>query len=252
MSLTASAIELFTVDGLELSLALTASDADESSTVTVRFASSARGFDGAALRELIQTTALQSGTEVFAAADANLTIWHNDDGDEEYSLEGDGSELFTAGSDGAVRSAGELEVGSGKSYALTLILRDGEASARRRLELELSPPALSALDGVTATVEWDAGSGTAALSLTLELETGATFAATIANGLETAGGREATILLVNDAVNLFTADGLELTLTLAASNGGGTVFLTARFESSSRPFNGAGLSGVDAAAVGGA
>ena len=139
-------------------------------------------------------------------------------------MEGDGSDLFTAGSDGAVRAAGELEVGSGKSYALTLILRDGDeggVSARRRLELELSPPALSALDGVTATVEWDAGSGTAALSLTLELETGATFAATIANGLETAGGREATILLANDAVNLFTADGLELTLTLAASNGGG-------------------------------
>ena len=238
VSLTASAIELFTVDGLELSLALTASDADESSTVTVRFVSSARGFDGAALSELIRTTRLPSGTEVFAAADANLTIWHNDDGDEEYTLEGDGSDLFTAGSDGAVRSAGELEVGSGKSYALTLILRDGEASARRRLELELSPPVLSALDGVTATVEWDAGSGTAALSLTLELETGATFAATIANGLETAGGREATILLANDAVNLFTADGLELTLTLAASNGGGTVFLTARFESSSRPFAG--------------
>ena len=238
VSLTASAIELFTVDGLELSLALTASDADESSTVTVRFASSARGFDGAALRELIRTTALGSGTEVFAASDAKLTIWHNDDGDEEYSLEGVGSELFTAGSDGAVRSAGELEVGSGKSYALTLILRDGEASARRRLELQLSPPVLSALDGVTATVEWDAESGTAALSLTLELETGATFAATTANGLETAGGREATILLANDAVNLFTADGLELTLTLAASNGGGTVFLTARFESSSRPFAG--------------
>ena len=241
VSLTARAIELFTLDGLELSLALTASDADESSTVTVRFASSARGFDGAALRELIMTTALQSGTEVFAALDANLTIWHNDDGDEEYSLEGDGSELFTAGSDGAVRSAGELEVGSGKSYALTLILRDGDeggVSARRRLELELSPPVLSALDGVTATVEWDAGSGTTALSLTLELETGATFAATIANGLETAGGREATILLANDAVNLFAADGLELTLTLAASNGGGTVFLTAAFESSSRPFAG--------------
>ena len=130
VSLTASAIELFTLDGLELSLALTASDADESSTVTVRFASSPRGFDGAALRELIRTTALGSGTEVFAASDAKLTIWHNDDGDEEYSLEGVGSELFTAGSDGAVRSAGELEVGSGKSYALTLILRDGEASAR--------------------------------------------------------------------------------------------------------------------------
>ena len=193
VSLTASAIELFTVDGLELSLTLTASDADESSTVTVRFASSARGFDGAALSELIQTTALQSGTEVFAAADAKLTIWHNNNDDEEYTLEGDGSELFTAGSDGAVRAAGELEVGSGKSYALTLILRDGDeggVSARRRLELELSPPVLSALAGVTATVEWDAGSGTAALSLTLELETGATFAATIANGLETAGGRE--------------------------------------------------------------
>ena len=238
VSLTARAIELFTEDGLELSLALTASDADESATVTLRFASSPRGFDGAALSELIRTTGLPSGTEVFAALDANLTIWHNNNDDEEYSLEGDGSELFTAGSDGAVRAAGELEVGSGKSYALTLILRDGEASARRRLELELSPPALSALDGVTATVEWDAGSGTAALSLTLELETGATFAATMANGLETAGGREATILLSDDAEDLFTEDGLELTLTLAASNGGGTVFLTARFESSPRPFAG--------------
>ena len=129
VSLTASAIELFTVDGLELSLALTASDADESSTVTVRFASSARGFDGAALSELIQTTALQSGTEVFAATDANLTIWHNNNDDEEYSLEGDGSDLFTAGSDGAVRAAGELEVGSGKSYALTLICETATRAA---------------------------------------------------------------------------------------------------------------------------
>ena len=61
VSLTASAIELFTVDGLELSLALTASDADESSTVTVRFASSARGFDGAALRELIHDDSIAIG-----------------------------------------------------------------------------------------------------------------------------------------------------------------------------------------------
>ena len=106
MSLTANAIELFTLDGLELSLALTASDADESSTVTVRFVSAPRGIDGAALRELIRTTGLPSGTEVFAAADANLTIWHNDDEDERYSLEGEGSELFTAGSDGAVRAGG--------------------------------------------------------------------------------------------------------------------------------------------------
>ena len=124
-------------------------------------------------------------------------------------------------------------------------------SARRRLELELSPPALSALDGVTATVEWDAGSGTAALSLTLELETGADICGDDSERIGD-GGEEgrATILLANDAVNLFTADGLELTLTLAASNGGGTVFLTATFESSSRPFCG-GVGGVDAAAFGG-
>ena len=72
MSLTESAVDLFTIDGLELSLTLEARSGEgQSATMTVSFVSSARGFDGAGLSALFVATELAAGMEVFAATEAD-------------------------------------------------------------------------------------------------------------------------------------------------------------------------------------
>ena len=49
---------------------------------------------GSGLSTLIVTAALAAGTEVFAAADAGLTIWHSPNENESYTLEGADANLF--------------------------------------------------------------------------------------------------------------------------------------------------------------
>ena len=90
---------------MELSLTLTATSAGGAVTTTTRIVSSARGFDGLGLRRFA-TPALAAGMEVFAAADASLTIWHNND--QELRAERTERELFTVGRDGAVSVKGSL------------------------------------------------------------------------------------------------------------------------------------------------
>ena len=58
------------------------------------FVSSAREFNGTGLSTLIVTAALAMGTEVFAAAESGLTIWHSPNENETYTLEGTNANLF--------------------------------------------------------------------------------------------------------------------------------------------------------------
>ena len=100
ISLARPATALFTRDNLTLSLALTATNAGGTVSETVSFASSARGFDGLGLSLHLTTALLRPETELFAVADANLTIWHNNGKEESYELSGLDSELFAADADG--------------------------------------------------------------------------------------------------------------------------------------------------------
>ena len=83
LSLATDATELFDMDGLELSLTLTlTAESGEETTGTVTFVSSALELNGTGLFKSIVTAALAAGTEVFAATDAGLTIWHSPNEDE--------------------------------------------------------------------------------------------------------------------------------------------------------------------------
>ena len=244
ISLARSATALFTLDGLTLSLALTATNAGGTVSETVSFASSARGFDGLGLSLHLTTALLRSGTELFAAADSRLTIWHNDGKEENYELSGLDSQLFAADADGGVRVASDLPVsGEGAFYELTLRLTDGAAIAERLLFLRLTPPLpeIEGVSGETKLVDALSGSGTALLAVTVS-NGGALSPIADTNGFASGGGAVAMISLARPATALFTLDGLALSLALTATNAGGTVSETVSFASSARGFDGLGLS----------
>ena len=243
ISLSRSATALFTLDGLALSLALTATNAGGTVSETVSFASSALGIDGLELSLHLTTALLRSETELFAAADSRLTIWHNDGKEESYELSGLDSQLFAAGADGGVRVASDLPVsGDGALYELTLRLTDGAAIAERLLFLRLTPPLpeIEGVSGETKLVNALSGSGTALLAVTVS-NGGALSPFTDANGFASDGGAVAVISLARSATALFTLDGLTLSLALTATNAGGTVSATVSFASSARGFDGLGL-----------
>ena len=232
VSLSSDAIELFTTDGLELELALTAlGEGDETATVTTRFVSSARPFNGAGLRRAFLSD-LEPGDEVFGAAEASLTIWHSANESEAYTLEGANAGLFTVGMDGAVTALERLLAASEKNYELTLILSGGGTVSRRDLRVELRPPFLGAADAVTVAA--DAAAGAAVFTLSLARQAGASFDAVAANGFRTEGGIEATVFLSLAATALFTADNLALSLTLTARDDLRAETATVRFVSAAR------------------
>ena len=150
---------LFNADGLELSLTLTlTAESGEEATGTVTFVSSAREFNGTGLSTRIVTAALAAGTEVFAATDASLTIWHSPNENETYTLEGANANLFDASAAGAVSARDEIRPTELTRYELTLALTDGGVTARRGLTVELTPPLLEAERGLVG-VERLAGDG---------------------------------------------------------------------------------------------
>ena len=248
LSLSSDATVLFDMDGLALSLTLTlTAESGEEATGTVTFVSSAREFNGAGLSTLIVTTALAMGTEVFAATDAGLTIWHSPNENEIYTLEGANANLFTVGAAGAVSVKGEIRPTELTRYELTLALSDGEVTARRDLTVELTPPLLdvsedlSELNGLRVTVEARATVGDFVWGV---MPPGGSFASFAnVNGFASAGGSAAALSLATDATVLFDMDGLALSLTLTlTAESGEEATGTVTFVSSAREFNGAGLS----------
>ena len=246
VALTSLATALFDMDGLALSLTLTLTGTGEETTGTVSFVSSAREFNGSGLRTLIVTAALSAGTEVFAATEASLTIWHSPNEDESYTLEGANANLFGASADGAVSVRGEIRPTELTRYELTLALSGGGVTARRALAVELTPSLLevsenlSELRGLTVTVEARAEARSFVWGV---MPPGGSFASFAnVNGFASAGGSAAALSLATDATALFDMDGLALSLTLTLTGTGEETTGTVTFVSSAREFNGTGLS----------
>ena len=248
LSLATDATVLFDMDGLALSLTLTlTAESGEETTGTVTFVSSAREFNGTGLSTLIVTAALAMGTEVFAATDASLTIWHSPNESESYRLEGTNANLFDASAAGAVSARDEIRPTELVRYELTLALTDGGVTARRGLTVELTPPLLdvsedlSELSGLRVTVEARATAGDFVWGV---MPPGGSFASFAnVNGFASAGGSAAALSLATDATVLFDMDGLALSLTLTlTAESGEEATGTVTFVSSALEFNGTGLS----------
>ena len=249
LSLATDATDLFDMDGLALSLTLTlTAESGEEATGTVTFVSSAREFNGTGLSTRIVTTALAAGTEVFAASESGLTIWHSPNENETYTLEGADANLFGASAAGAVSVKGEIRPTELTRYELTLALSDGGVTARRGLTVELTPPLLDAdedlsqLRGLRVTVEARATAGDFVWGVAPAA--GGMFASFAnVNGFASAGGSAAALSLATDATVLFDMDGLALSLTLTlTAESGEEATGTVTFVSSAREFNGTGLS----------
>ena len=253
ISLSLDATVLFDVDGLELTLTLTASSAGGTVSSAVRVVSSARGFIGTGLRRAFSSD-VELGEEVFGSSEAGLTIWHSANESESYELEGTESGLFAVGMDGAVTALEDLLAASGKSYDLTLVLRGGGVESRRDLGVELTPSLsdggedLSGVAGTTVTVRANAAAGENVWALSLS--GGSSVSSFEERGLRSEGGSLALVALSSDATVLFNADGMELSLTLEARNESGEERgkATVTFVSSARGFDGLGLSALFAAA----
>ena len=159
LSLATDATVLFDMDGLALSLTLTlTAESGEETTGTVTFVSSAREFNGLGLTTLIVTAALAAGTEVFAAADAGLTIWHSPNENETYALEGASANLFTVGAGRSGARERRDSADGVDSLRIDAGVVGRGVTARRALTVELTPPLLEA-DGDLSQLRGLTGDG---------------------------------------------------------------------------------------------
>ena len=239
-----SSSELFDEDNREYVLTLQARDGlglEKELQLSLR--SSPQAFAGELLS--LSLAAGVSG-EVLSPSRASLTIWHNDDEEEEYVLLGGDDVGITVDE----RSGGLYAQGifvRGGEYEMTLELRGGGVTARRDIKVvyeehEGLQPIFAGVLGTdldeAVTVFSGATAGESILTVTILNGSLVSFAG---GGFGSAGGTSAVITLSKPATMLFKADGLELTLTLTAMSAGGTVSSTARIVSSARGFKGAGL-----------
>ena len=117
--LARAATAAFDADGLELFLTLTASDNDQEATAIARFVSSARVIDKG--RVSLTITETRMGQTILAAGAAEISIWHNDNDGERYTLVQSASDFGVDATTGLVTAAANLAI---DIYDITLQLRD--------------------------------------------------------------------------------------------------------------------------------
>ena len=164
--LSSSAVDLFTLDGLELSLTLTARDNLRAETATIRFVSAPRAIESPLPIEIrLPRREAQRGMTILLAGVSGLDILHNGAAREIYMLSQSGDDLF--GVDqllGEVTARQNLDAGK---YHLTLLLTHEGVTARRELRvavLSLEEEALEAfvadiaadrIDWLGGDIDWD-------------------------------------------------------------------------------------------------
>ena len=140
VTLARSAALVFDPDGLTLSLTLTAIGVDGSDAVTIRFVSAPRAISQDDLSTILLAEQAELGDVILAAGASQLSIWHNGDNSEIYSVASAGDNFGADPTTGLVTvlAAGGLSAGD---YVATLYLTDGDIQATRRLlvDIEANP-----------------------------------------------------------------------------------------------------------------
>ena len=142
VTLARSAALAFASDGLTLSLTLTAIGNGVSGTATIRFVSAPRAISQGDLPIVLLAAQAALGNEILAAGAASISIWHNGDNSETYSVESAGDNFGVDPTTGLVTvlAAGGLSAGD---YAVILRLTDdtdtdGDFQATRRLLVKVA------------------------------------------------------------------------------------------------------------------
>ena len=148
--LARAATAAFDADGLELFLTLTASDDDQEATAIARFVSSARVIDKG--RVSLTITETRMGQTILAAGAAEISIWHNDNDGERYTLVQSASDFGVDATTGLVTAAANLAI---DIYDITLQLRDESLALTASRALRLIDPERWALLRFLERIEAD-------------------------------------------------------------------------------------------------
>ena len=128
--LRADATAAFAVDGLFYDVTMSVDYEDDVLSYPVRFRSSPRVFDGGTLTIVMGEADVAAGMLILAAGAASISIWHNDNEAESWTLSQSGDDFGADAETGLLTAAVVLERGN---YELTLRLTDAEVTASRPL-----------------------------------------------------------------------------------------------------------------------
>ena len=132
----------FSMDKLEISLILTAhhEGGSETATATILFVSAPRAFDKEELQINLSLDETEEGDVVLAGGASELSIWHNDNNSETYSIESAGDNFGVDSTTGNVAVVALRGLSAGV-YSVTLRLRGGGLQATRglRINVEATP-----------------------------------------------------------------------------------------------------------------
>ena len=235
ITITRTAADVFATDGAMGEIVLTASDSTITVTATIRFVSAPLVFPASPVplfeRNLIRSAA--RANEEILAATLLLSIWHSDDGAEEYELSGTAANHFTVGVDGAI-SIGAIDLTAGiYSFALDLVAADKSTRARRELRLVVTE-ALAIIAQTDRPVEVAADAAQNSVVYTASLTGGMVAVASSFDPVTEGDLRvnsDGDVSLDRAATEAFASDSLTLSLTLTARAGGETATATIRFVS---------------------
>ena len=228
------ATEVFNSDGKmsAITVAVTAL-ADRRRDLTVVFVSAPRAISSADRFVDINIVDVSVGAIILASIDSGLTIWHNDDDDEFYTINSADNFLTVGRTSGDVTAVEDLQ--TGVDYVATLSLTDSVSGVAAMRVLTVSVSEGLAIRTPRQPVAVAVGATEGATVYTAFLsggESDRSFDAVSTGDFQTDGGEDAAnITITRTAADVFATDGAMGEIVLTASDSTITVTATIRFVS---------------------
>ena len=138
VSLARAATAAFNADNATLDFVLTANaDGGESATLTVQFVSAPRAISQGLLEINLELSAAGAGDVVLAGGASKLSIWHFDDTNDSYGLDGVNAGLFDVVTDTGEISIGGSPLVENESYDFQLQLTNDGVVATRDIRVSV-------------------------------------------------------------------------------------------------------------------
>ena len=234
INITKPATEVFDGDGKRAAIIVTAMGVGATNTLTAVFVSAPRAISSADRFIDINIVNVSVGAIILASIDSGLTIWHNDNDDEFYTINSAGNFLTVGRTSGDVTAVRNLQIGV--DYVATLSLTDGASGVAAMRVLTVSVSEGLAIRTPRQPVVVAVGATEGATVYTALLSGGdeddRSFDAVSTGDFQTDGGEDAAeITITRTAADVFATDGAMGEIVLTASDSTITVTATIRFVS---------------------